>query len=99
MKILQKLEEQRKGRWPGQIPGGVMIWPVSSSTELLPMATEFFSKEFHTGIDIGAGYGNSILAATDGVVISSGTRGGYGNCVIIDHGGGIVTLYAHAPCL
>lgn len=102
-KMLQKLEEQKK-KEGGQdkYTGGVMIWPVPSSTRITSpygYRVLFGKKEFHTGIDIGAGYGNSILAATDGVVISSGTRGGYGNCVIIDHGGGIVTLYAHASSL
>src|SRR6185437_8839269 len=53
----------------------------------------------HTGIDIGAGYGASIHAAAGGVVIFSGTRRGYGNCVIIDHGGGVSTLYGHCSRL
>lgn len=49
----------------------------------------------HTGVDMTAGYGTAIKAADDGRVIYSGYYGGYGNTVIIDHGGGISTLYAH----
>jgi len=49
----------------------------------------------HTGIDLGASSGTPIRAAGDGVVVSAGSQGGYGNATIIDHGGGIATLYAH----
>ena len=53
----------------------------------------------HTGIDISAAYGVSILAANKGTVIFAGWQSGYGNTVIIDHGGGISTLYGHASRL
>src|SRR5207244_13313636 len=49
----------------------------------------------HTGIDFGAGYGTPIHAAADGVVMSAGALGGYGNATVIDHGNGLATLYAH----
>ncbi len=49
----------------------------------------------HTGIDFGAAYGAAIHAAGDGVVVTAGGMGGYGNAVLIDHGGGLATLYAH----
>ena len=49
----------------------------------------------HTGVDIGSKMNEAIVAAADGVVIFAGTRDGYGNCIIIDHGSGITTLYAH----
>lgn len=51
--------------------------------------------KLHTGQDIAAPHGTIIKAAGPGVVISTGWRGGYGNTVIIDHGGGISTLYGH----
>jgi len=55
--------------------------------------------KFHTGVDISAHYGTSICAAADGVVIMAGWRGGYGNTVVIDHGGGVSTLYAHCSAI
>ena len=56
-------------------------------------------RRFHAGIDFGAPYGTRIMAADSGKVIFSGWYGGYGNSVIIDHGGGLTTLYAHASRL
>jgi murein DD-endopeptidase MepM/ murein hydrolase activator NlpD len=51
---------------------------------------------FHSGIDFGAEYGRPIWSAHAGVVIFAGWYGGYGQTVIVDHGGGMTTLYAHA---
>ena len=55
----------------------------------------FGTMRFHTGVDIGAYYGSPVLASDSGVVIDSGWLGGYGNCIIVDHGGGYSTIYAH----
>jgi murein DD-endopeptidase MepM/ murein hydrolase activator NlpD len=52
-------------------------------------------QRFHSGVDFGADYGTVINAADSGTVIFAGWYGGYGNAVIIDHGGGITTLYGH----
>lgn len=49
----------------------------------------------HSGLDIGGASGQPIFAAKEGTVILAGWNGGYGNTVVIDHGGGITTLYAH----
>lgn len=49
----------------------------------------------HNGIDIGLSIGSDVKAADGGVVVFSGTKGGYGKCVIIDHGANLRTLYAH----
>jgi murein DD-endopeptidase MepM/ murein hydrolase activator NlpD len=52
-------------------------------------------SEVHPGVDLGAPAGTPIRAVKDGVVRYAGARGGYGNCVIIDHGDGTETRYAH----
>ncbi len=51
--------------------------------------------KMHNGVDMNAAHGQPIVAAGAGTVILSGVKGGYGNTVMIDHGGGMVTLYAH----
>jgi murein DD-endopeptidase MepM/ murein hydrolase activator NlpD len=84
--------------------GGTFVWPCPSSTyitssfgnRLHPILKSWI---YHTGVDIGASSGKNILAAASGTVIMAGWYGGYGNCVMIDHGGGIVTLYGHASAL
>ena len=53
----------------------------------------------HSSIDIGADSGEAIYAAADGTVIFSGTLGGYGNYIKIDHGGGVETAYGHCSSL
>jgi len=50
----------------------------------------------HDGVDLGAPEGSAIRASADGVVLSAGPRGGYGNAVEVDHGNGLTTLYGHA---
>lgn len=54
---------------------------------------------FHNGVDLAAASGTDILAAESGIVVRSGWYGSYGQCVIIDHGNGLMTLYAHASKL
>ena len=49
----------------------------------------------HSGIDFGGGYGAPVFAAGGGTVISAGSKGSYGNTVVIDHGGGLSSVYAH----
>ena len=74
------------------------LWPVMGritskfGERLDPFGGE---GEFHTGLDIASHYGDDVRAAADGVVIWTGTREGYGRVVIIDHGFGITTWYAH----
>jgi murein DD-endopeptidase MepM/ murein hydrolase activator NlpD len=74
-------------------PGGPKLsWPVSG-----PVTSPFGSRwgTFHKGIDIGVGMGTPIHAAAAGTVFFSGVIDGYGNVILIDHGKGMVTLYAH----
>ena len=79
------------------VSSGDLMWPVPS----LHMITTYFTwrwGSFHTGIDIsgGSAYGRTIVAADGGTVVSAGWSNGYGNCVKINHGGGLQTLYGHA---
>ncbi len=55
----------------------------------------YADMRLHTGIDIDGSAGTSILAAGNGIVIIAGPYGGYGNTVAIDHGDGLITIYAH----
>lgn len=80
-------------------PGsGQMIYPVTA-----PVTSNFGwrthpilgTQKFHAGIDFGADYGTAIYAAAAGKVIFAGWYGGYGNAVVISHGSGITSLYAH----
>lgn len=86
--------------------GGTMTWPlpgyygISSyfGNRLHPVLKVY---KMHTGVDIaGAGCnGKNVVAAANGKVITAGWISGYGYTVMIDHGGGIVTLYAHSQKL
>lgn len=86
--------------------GGTMTWPLPNfynvtspyGNRLHPILKTY---KLHTGIDIaGAGCnGKNVVAAADGKVITAGWISGYGYTVMIDHGGGIVTLYAHSQKL
>lgn len=81
---------------------GAMIWPLDG-----PITSEFGwrthpifgTQRYHSGLDIGGDYGLPIVAAASGTVIHSGWISGYGYTVIIDHGGGITTLYGHNSSL
>lgn len=83
------------------VSSGSLMWPVPS----LHTITTYFTwrwGSFHTGIDIsgGSAYGSTIVAADGGTVLTSRWgNDGYGNCVTISHGNGIVTLYGHASKL
>lgn len=80
--------------------GGIMLWPLPGYTRL---SSTFKMREhpitgvykLHSGIDIPAPKGTNVLAANDGVVVKAGRNTAYGNMVMIDHGGGVLTLYGH----
>ncbi|SMB96163.1 Murein DD-endopeptidase MepM and murein hydrolase activator NlpD, contain LysM domain [Desulfonispora thiosulfatigenes DSM 11270] len=92
---IQKLQSSSSGSKPSN-----MLWPTPGYTRITspygwrnhPILN---SKRFHTGIDIAAPHGANAVAVASGKVIFVGWNGAYGNTVIIDHGGGISTLYAH----
>lgn len=81
---------------------GVMSWPcngVITSPYGYRVHPIFGTTIYHSGMDIGVDYGTPIHAADSGTVIYSGWISGYGNAVIIDHGGGVQTLYGHNQSL
>ena len=82
---------------------GQFTWPVPGWTRVSSdygwRICPFHGSEFHSGIDIPAGYGEAVVAAASGTVISACYQGSYGNAVLISHGGGLYTLYAHNSSL
>lgn len=79
---------------------GSMIWPCPSCHTI----TSYFgwrihpitgTNKYHSGVDIGASYGATVIAADSGTVITAGWVSGYGNCIVISHGNGVSTLYGH----
>ena len=73
-------------------PASGLIWPVNG-----PLTSPFGYRwgRLHEGVDIGVGFGTPIHAAAGGTVIHAGWLGGYGNLVVVDHGNGLSTAYAH----
>ena len=81
---------------------GRFMWPCRGEiTSYFGWRTHpiFGTTKYHSGMDIAVDYGTSIMAADSGTVIYSGWLGGYGYAVMIDHGSGLVTLYAHNQSL
>jgi murein DD-endopeptidase MepM/ murein hydrolase activator NlpD len=106
-KVSQDIQQRLAARiaFPGTVfvPGtGQMLLPSNG-----PITSAFGwrihpilgTSKLHNGVDFGAEYGSVIRAADNGVVISAGPTGGYGEAVIIDHGNGLTTLYGHSSQL
>ncbi|WKT82856.1 MULTISPECIES: M23 family metallopeptidase [unclassified Thermosynechococcus] len=103
---IQQLINQRLGYVPRGAPplprSGRLAYPIQA-----PLTSPFGwrihpilgTQRFHAGVDFGADFGTLIFAAEAGTVIFAGWSGGYGQTVILDHGGGMTTLYAHAQRL
>ena len=102
--MLNRLQRRSKGR------GGVVVtpWTGGLARPVSGRITSGFGyrmhpilkrRKMHTGVDLAASSGTPIHAAAGGVVVFSGWWGGYGNCVILDHGGGLATLYGHCSSL
>ena len=101
--IQQRLAEQARSSIAAVLPStGLMGYPCNG-----PITSPFGDRmhpilgyvRFHSGLDFGADYGSPIFAAQAGTVILAGWYGGYGQAVLIDHGGGITTLYGHTSDL
>ena len=76
-----------------------MMWPSYTSYITSPYGYRVNPVsgiyKLHAGCDVGASYGSAIYAAASGTVILASWNGGYGNCVMINHGNGYTTLYGH----
>lgn len=90
----------------GSVYNGIMLWPVPSSYKItstygMRIHPIYGIPKMHNGIDVGgAAWGDPFVAADDGVVIKASDSGdGYGKCVVIDHGGGVSTLYGHGSSI
>lgn len=84
----------------GPLPtgGGQLLWPAAGPvTSGFGYRTHpiFGDTRFHSGIDIGAPYGAPVIASDAGTVIFAGVMSGYGNAIVVDHGGGLATSYNH----
>ena len=107
----ERLENQLKASLQGSLSksssavspkyvNGAFSWPAPASYTITSpygyrIHPVYKTKKFHSGIDVGAGYGTKVVAANGGTVTMAGWNGGYGNCIVVDHGGGLATLYAH----
>ncbi|CAN5785488.1 peptidoglycan DD-metalloendopeptidase family protein [soil metagenome] len=90
--LASALAEQGEIVVPRSVSAGGWTWPANGTV------TSGFGYRWgrlHAGIDVGAATGTPIYAAKGGVVSYAGTMGGYGNIIVVDHGSGMTTRYAH----
>lgn len=90
---------------PGGAAPGRLAWPLSqrvltqpygcTAVKLEPVAAWCSAGHFHSGIDLAAPVATPVHAAADGVARVAESPGGYGLYVVVDHGGGVTTLYGH----
>jgi murein DD-endopeptidase MepM/ murein hydrolase activator NlpD len=90
IELLEKIAQQN-----AVFIGGAYMWPAQSEYTRISSGYGYRGREFHLGIDIPVGYGTEVYAANGGKVIKSTSHYSYGNYILIDHGGGQATLYAH----
>ena len=85
-------QEENRGGADNATRAAQLAWPVSA-----PLTSRFGMRwgRLHAGVDFGAHIGQPIAAAAAGRVTEAGWMSGYGNAVLVDHGGGLATLYAH----
>ncbi|HOB35839.1 MAG TPA: M23 family metallopeptidase [Bacillota bacterium] len=91
-----RIVERGTARWPSRAVG-MFRWPLSTGTITDRFGSyQYWRAQRHRGVDIGAPAGTSIYAAASGTVVKAAYSPSYGNYVVIDHGNGYSTLYAHA---
>jgi murein DD-endopeptidase MepM/ murein hydrolase activator NlpD len=99
-RLKDQLRSLLQGSSGGSYSGGRLEWPTPGYTTITsPFGNRVHPTlkvyKLHTGIDIAAPMGASVIAAEAGTVVISGWNNAYGNYIVINHGGGVSTLYAH----
>jgi murein DD-endopeptidase MepM/ murein hydrolase activator NlpD len=97
-RLAELIRRQAVTRGTGRVGKGGMLWPTPGPvTSGYGYRTHpiYNYRRLHAGIDIGAPTGQAIVAVLSGRVVSAGPMGSYGNLVVIDHGDGLTTAYAH----
>jgi murein DD-endopeptidase MepM/ murein hydrolase activator NlpD len=102
--IANEIRKQTGGDSGEYLGSGKFTWPAPGQTRITSKYGMRFhpilkKNKMHTGIDIGAPKGTNIVAAENGTVLQAGWNNAYGNMVMINHGGNLVTLYGHASKL
>ena len=100
----QAQKEVQSGTQTKYTGTGKFLWPVPASQRITSkygyrIHPVYKTKKFHAGIDIGAGYGSAIVAVESGTVTTATYGSGYGKYVVVSHGSGLTTLYAHCSSL
>ena len=100
---LSRQETAASGGGGGKVYSGSLVWPCPSYSRISSQygyRTHPISgtRKLHKGLDIAASSGNPVIAAASGTVVKSYFSSSYGNYVVISHGGGLMTAYAHMTC-
>ncbi|MDN5344656.1 MAG: hypothetical protein PWQ18_767 [Clostridia bacterium] len=99
-----RAEQSKSNRKLGPNGTNGMLWPLPGYTSISsPFGWRIHpllkTRRFHDGVDLPAPAGTEVIAPLDGQIISTGYLGGYGNHIVIDHGGGMSTMYAHLSAI
>jgi murein DD-endopeptidase MepM/ murein hydrolase activator NlpD len=101
--IAAQLRKRQSGEAVTPSGHGVLAYPVTNPVMTSPYGYRthpiYGDRRLHTGVDFRAGTGTPVYSAGGGVVVFAGWKTGYGNTVVIDHGGSLATLYAHNSAL
>ena len=101
--IAAQLRKRQSGEAVTPSGHGVLAYPVTNPVITSPFGYRthpiYGDRRLHTGIDLRAATGTPVYAAGGGVVVFAGWKSGYGNTIVVDHGGSLATLYAHNSAL
>jgi len=100
-KMIEEILEERQRQLNAKFVGGDLRWPLDADHTYVSSGFGYrtYDNSHHLGIDIPADYGSPVYASAAGTVVTATEHWSYGNYVLIDHGGGIATLYAHNSSL